>query len=112
MSNHTGGYLLNYAFHRLVENGFVDRFGKPKAQEIVLDVIQFATKKYDCNEAEILNELGEKLGICYYCLQPVTEIKDDICLKCRKEGGWDDDEEEEEEDLPPPRTGELNAFHK
>ncbi len=59
MSNHTGGYLLNYALHRLVENGLVDRLGKPKTQEIVLDVVKFATRQYDCNQGEILNELME-----------------------------------------------------
>ena len=96
MSNHTGGYLLNYALHRFVEKGLVERLGKRKVQAIVLDVIKFATRQYDCNEDEILDELGEKLGLCYYCLQPVTELKDNVCLRCRKEGGWDDDEEEEE----------------
>jgi len=111
VSNHTGGYLLNYAFHRLVENGFVDRFGKQKAQEIVLDVIEFATRQYDCNEGEILNELGKELGICYYCLQPASEIKRDVCLKCRQEGGWGDDDEEEEE-LSPHHLDESKAFHQ
>lgn len=94
MSNHSGGYLLNYALHRLVENGLVERLGKEKTQQIVLDILEFATRKYDCNDYEILNELGAPLGICRYCWQPVTETKEDICLPCRKEGGWDDDEKE------------------
>lgn len=109
MSNHTGGYLLNYALHRFAENGLVERLGKRKVQAIVLDVINFATRQYDCNESEILDELGAQLGLCYYCLQPVTELKDNLCLRCRQEGGWDDDEEEEED---PAEVAEVSALFR
>lgn len=111
MSNHTGGYLLNYALQRLAENGLVERLGKRKVQAIVLDIVACATRQYDCNSSEILNELGERLGICYCCEEAVREIKGDVCLKCRKEGGWDDDEEEAT-DSSLPRVGESDAVRK
>ena len=89
MSNHTGGYLLNYALHRFVENGLIEQLGKQAFQRIVLDITTYATRKYDCNSYEILDELGERLDICYNCEKVVQELKERVCPKCRKEGGWE-----------------------
>lgn len=58
--------------------------GKRKA-EIVREVVEVACRKYDCNSGEILEGLGERFGICYYCLQPADDLEDDQCRKCRDE---------------------------
>ena len=57
MSNHTGGYLLNYALHRFVENSLIEQLGKQAVQHIVLDITTYATRKYDYDSDEILNDL-------------------------------------------------------
>ncbi len=85
MSNHTGSYILNYALRRLHETDFINLVGREKARQFVMDVIQWSCRQYDCNEPEILDELGAVFGICSYCLQPADEIIEDWCLKCRAE---------------------------
>ncbi len=87
MSNHRGGCLLNEVFHLLVENNFVTAMGKKKMQHLVLEITRLACRKYDCNGSEILNDLGKTFGVCSCCLQPVIVIRENVCLKCRKEDG-------------------------
>jgi hypothetical protein len=95
MSNHDGGYLLNYVLHRLAENGLVERLGKRKVQAIVIDIVTVAEKKHDCNSGEILDHLGKQFGVCASCLKPAKEIKSDVCPQCWEEIGLEEEEEEE-----------------
>jgi hypothetical protein len=85
MANHSGSYMLNEVFRRLHQTGFVDFLGKQRSQEFVLDIVNWACRKYDCHEGEILAELGATFGVCAYCLQPAQKIIDDWCLICRAE---------------------------
>ena len=107
MSNHSGGYLLNYALYRLVEQGLVERLGKRKVQATVIELVTYAEKKYDCNSGEILEALGKRLGVCAHCLKVAKDVKKDACLKCRVAEGWDDDDEEEDDvtSFSPDRVG-------
>jgi hypothetical protein len=85
MSNHSGSYMLNEVFRRLHKAGFVKKFGPKKAQNFLLEITQWACRQYDCNEGEILDELGRKYGLCGYCLKPVPKVIENWCLKCRAE---------------------------
>jgi hypothetical protein len=58
--------------------------GERKA-EIIREVVQVACREYDCNAGEILQGLGQRFGICYYCLQPADDLKNDMCSRCRNE---------------------------
>ncbi len=85
MSNHSGSYMLNEVLHGLHEMGFVKKFGQQQAQQFVLEITNRACRQYDCNQGEILDELGVVYGICAYCLQPAPKIIEDGCLPCRAE---------------------------
>jgi len=37
------------------------------------------------NSGEILEDIGERLGICYYCLRPADVLNDGICKECQDE---------------------------
>ena len=85
MSNHSGSYMLNEIIKRLLEESNVfNLLGREKTQQLVLDIIGISFD-YDCNPGEILEGLGERLGICYYCLKPAENFEDGVCANCRKE---------------------------
>ena len=37
----------------------------------------------DCNNGEILEDIGEELGICYICLRQKDNIKFGLCENCQ-----------------------------
>lgn len=73
MSNHDGGYLLNYTLDKLNEAGAFKLLGSDKTYELIDDIVQYATRKYDCNEGEILEGLSADLGICACRFAKVAE---------------------------------------
>jgi hypothetical protein len=85
MSNHDGSYMLNEVI-KLVETSHVFlRLGKRRSQSLLLGIIKLAVDQHDCNPGEILEDLGERLGICGCCCKPATEIPGgDICLDYRR----------------------------
>jgi hypothetical protein len=93
MSNHWGSHLLNDTLKLLERRGVFEQTGRATAQELVLELVKLATQRYDCNASEILDQAGEQLGICYYCLTVSTDFKDGICGACRARHGRDDDDE-------------------
>ena len=86
MSNHSGSYMLNDVLHLLNEQSVFDFLGKEKTQKLVLDIIM-KSHQYDCNPGEILEGLGEQIGVCYSCCETAEEFShekhyDGICKRC------------------------------
>ncbi|MEA2061007.1 MAG: hypothetical protein U9P10_10965 [Thermodesulfobacteriota bacterium] len=83
MSNHSGSYMLNDVLRMLEKKEIFDFLGKEKTQDLVLNVLKMSYQ-YDCNPGEILEDIGERVGICYYCQSPAEKFHDGICEKCYK----------------------------
>jgi hypothetical protein len=84
MSNHDGSYMLNSVLELLDEYEFFNTVGKEKTQSFISEVLKLSWD-WDCNDGEILENIGEKLGICYLCKQYADKLEDGICLKCENE---------------------------
>jgi len=84
MSNHGGSYMLNAVLELLDENDIFKMVGKEKTLELIKDIIQIAHRQ-DCNDGEILDDIGERLGICYWCMNYSEDFEDGICRKCQDE---------------------------
>lgn len=88
MSNHDGGCMLNEVLELLKAKGVFEKLGKAGAQEIILKVERIG-EQHDCSPSEILEGIGGRMGICWWCRSPKEKIRDGICEECRKdtEGG-------------------------
>ena len=73
MSNHSGSYLLNEVLSALEKRKIFDFLGKEATQDTVLEIIRIA-RRYDCNPGEILDAIGTRVGVCYYCLTPQSRF--------------------------------------
>lgn len=82
MSNHSGSYMLNYALEIVKEMGISELIGKEKYRELALQFVKLGNG-YDCNSGEILEGIGEELGLCYCCLEDSNDIDDGLCIDCR-----------------------------
>ncbi len=83
MSNHSGSYLLNEVIGILDRERVFERMGIADSQRMVTEIVQLCVKKYDCNPGEILEEHGQRLGICYYCLSSAQSLEEGLCVNCR-----------------------------
>ena len=82
MSNHDGSYLLNEVLRLLEERGLFTQLGPETTQQLVRDIVRLSSR-YDCNRGEILEEIGERLGICYLCLSANSDLIHGECGSCR-----------------------------
>jgi hypothetical protein len=74
MSNHSGGYMLNEILKMLEEKSVFEALGEQKTRELILNTVKIS-RDYDCNSGEILDEIGERMGLCYCCLESATEFR-------------------------------------
>ncbi len=82
MSNHSGSYMLNQVLEMLEQKGVLADLGQEKAQELLADTVRIS-ERYDCNSGEILDGIGERVGICYDCLRPATDFDHGgMCRAC------------------------------
>ncbi len=81
MSNHSGSYMLNRVLEMLEGKGILADLGQEKAQKLLTDTVRIS-HDYDCNSGEILDGIGERLGICYNCLEPGSEFDGGVCRDC------------------------------
>ena len=81
MSNHSGSYMLNEILQSPELQSVFQTIGAEKTQSIVLKILQISNY-YDCNAGEILNEIGEQLGVCYHCQQAANNFIDGVCQNC------------------------------
>lgn len=84
MSNHSGSYMLNDVIKLLEREKVFETLGREKTQRLVSDIVKMS-RNYDCNAGEILHGVGERLGLCYYCLNAATDLEDGLCPDCREE---------------------------
>jgi hypothetical protein len=81
MSNHAGSYFLNAILMLLEEYSYFKNLGSAKTLEFINEAIKLCP---DCNNGEILDEIGERLGICYMCVEYAKELEDGICPSCEQ----------------------------
>ena len=82
MSNHSGSYLLNSMLAMLERESYFSEIGLHKTQQFVAHVVGLV-REYDGNPGEVLAGIGERLGICYDCIQQSDELDYGLCTACR-----------------------------
>jgi recombinational DNA repair protein RecR len=82
MSDHMGSHMLNEVLQLLEQRGVFEQMGQEAAQQLVLDIVRLS-HRYDCNSGEILDEIGERLAICSYCLSAKPDVRNGVCGACR-----------------------------
>ena len=81
MSNHSGSYMLNSLLVMLERESFFSQIGPERTTEFVSDVLRLA-HGYDGNPGEVLDGIGERLGICYQCHQRRDALEHGVCASC------------------------------
>ncbi len=81
MSNHGGSRMLNRILKMLEQEAVFEHLGKDLSQTVVLKILKISDD-YDCNSGEILDEIGERLGVCYFCQQIAEKFQDGVCQSC------------------------------
>lgn len=95
MSNHWGGELLNQALTLAEAHGFFEKHSPEKVRTLLVELVNMAVEQHDCNAHEILDQIGPRHGLCFYCLKAASEFDDEgICPTCSVELGVGDEEEE------------------
>ncbi|MFM8330220.1 MAG: hypothetical protein ACKN9T_00865 [Candidatus Methylumidiphilus sp.] len=84
MSNHGGSYMLNDTLKILDQYSVYEFLGREKTLELVNAILKLS-QEHDCNTGEILEDIGERLGICSSCLRPTDEFQDGVCQQCHVE---------------------------
>jgi len=81
MSNHFGSYMSNQVLCTAKNMGIFKTIGAEKLHQFVLEIIKIA--RHDCNNTEILDDVGRRLGICCCCLKETYELDySGICREC------------------------------
>jgi hypothetical protein len=88
MSNHTGSHMLNNVLKMLERYGVFEFLGEARTDALVMEIVRLGGY-YDCNDGEMLHEIGERLGVCYACLNKAQDFKEGVCHTCREEWGWE-----------------------
>ena len=105
MSDHFNSLLMNDVLIRLDEQSFFADIGEERTLRFVQDSLALS-RRHDGNPGEALAGVGQRLGICYYCWDPGTDLRQGICRECRAAdsiGIAIDDAE-----LSPPRNAALS----
>jgi hypothetical protein len=84
MSNHTGSYLLNEVLLSAKETGIFKAISQKKKVTFLKEVLRTGAD-YDCNPGEILENLGDDIGICYCCSEESKTLKEGLCPECYSE---------------------------
>jgi hypothetical protein len=83
MSNHRGSYIINNILIALDNYKAFDLLGKELTIRLMND-IRVISNHNDCNPSEILDEIGEKLKICYECWKYDDNLEYGVCEPCQK----------------------------
>ncbi len=81
MSNHTESRMLNKIWQIPELQSVFQTIGTETTQSIIVKILQISNE-YDCNSDEILDEIGEQLGVCYHCNQAGSNFIDGVCQNC------------------------------
>jgi|UPI0004264122 hypothetical protein len=77
--------MLNDVLRKIKDMGIFEIIGEEKAREFVLEVTTKIGRRYDCNNGEILEDVGRELGICCCCLAETNNL--DFLGLCKNCGG-------------------------
>ena len=86
MSNHSGSYMLNDVLNILDKESIFEHLGRERTQNLALKILDLSFD-YDCNPGEILEGIGDRVGVCYMCRNRSDEFIGNVCKKCRDT--WD-----------------------
>lgn len=92
MSNHSGGYMLNEVLLELKESGITDKLTKEEKRKFVRKVLEIGRAE-DCNDYEILGEMGKEFGLCADCGEDCEEFVGDCCINCHEDRETDEEED-------------------
>ena len=81
MSNHQGSYMLNKILHMPELQILFETLGAEKTQDFILNILKVG-RSYDCNNGEILDGLGVRVGVCYYCGKAASSFQEEVCQTC------------------------------
>ncbi len=84
MSNHSGSYLINHILQRLHSYDVFETLGKEKTLEFLNEIKELG-QEFDCNNGEILENIGKTLKVCYECYTYSDNLKYGVCEKCRQD---------------------------
>lgn len=65
----------------LEKESVFEYLGREKTQKMVMDIISLSFE-HDCNPGEILEDIGERVGVCYYCHSSADEFCEGVCKTC------------------------------
>lgn len=82
MSDHFNSFLMNDVLRLLEEQSFFAKIGEERTLRFVQDALALS-RYHDGNPGEALAGVGQRLGICYYCWDRRTELRQGICPDCR-----------------------------
>ena len=82
MSNHSGSYMLNEVLEVMEEEQVFAQLGREKTIHLVQKIMEMSFR-HDCNNGEILDGIGARLGICRCCVKVTQELTDGLCHDCR-----------------------------
>ena len=82
MSDHFNSLLMNDVLIRLEEQSFFADIGEERTLRFVQDSLALS-RRHDGNPGEALAGVGQRLGICYYCWDRGTDVRQGICRDCR-----------------------------
>lgn len=83
MSNHSGSRMLNDVIQVLNDEEVLNTIGLQKSQQVITQIVDIASRIYDCNSGEILEGHTDYLNLCYGCLAITTNLDNGLCSSCR-----------------------------
>ena len=83
MSNHSGSRMLNDVIQVLNDEEVLDTVGLQKSQQVITQIVDIASRIYDCNPGEILEGHTDYLNLCYGCFKITTNLDNGLCHSCR-----------------------------
>ena len=82
MSNHGASYLLNQVLEMMDDYHMLKNLDPVSRHKFIKSVVELACEEYDCNQGEILEDIGKRYQICCLCLDQKELGEDDICNDC------------------------------
>ncbi|NJM23997.1 MAG: hypothetical protein HC815_27905 [Richelia sp. RM1_1_1] len=83
MSNHSGSRMLNDIIQLLNDQEVLNTIGLQKSQQVITQIVDIASRIYDCNPGEILDGHTDYLNLCHCCLLIATDLDNGLCYSCR-----------------------------
>ena len=105
MSGHFNSLLMNDVLIRLEEQSFFANIGEERTLCFVQDSLALC-RRHDGNPGEALAGVGQRLGMCYYCWDRGTDLRQGICCDCRAADSIGIDADDAE--TSPPRNAALS----